>query len=322
MFKRLFLEDIRFEVFWNMINRLFIFFLFFLIFFTNTEALRTLQPINEVVEPDIISFGIPGTADNPLSIQEWNNSTFENAATEVFETSTFTQNPHSPNFYINSRGIVERILRRARRTINIPNGNETDEFISMICHMSRLSFWGYNVPHIAIARILVFDTENNAYAYSIPYLFLSGSNYNNAFDRWFSNEIVHILEAHTNGLSQICKVINDFGVSDPGAGSYCHSERAIGLFLAAEYLQAIVNLHNRIYPHNIAQNILIQIKTSLKMCNSCQNFWYGDAWIKEAMFRGRNAGERARYDLPALLNAIIPFSLRVTRRNGNTILGL
>lgn len=307
-----------------MIKRLFIFFLFFLIFSTNTEALRTLRLINEVVEPDIISFGIPaGTTDNPLSIQEWNNSTFENAATEVFETSIFTPNPHSPNFYKDSRRVVERILQQARRTINIPNGNRTDEFISMICHMSRLSFWGHSVPHIAIARILVFDTENNAYVYSIPYLFLSGSDYNNALNRWFSNEIVHILEAHTNRLSQICKVINDFGVSDPGAGGYCHSERAIGLFLAAVYLKSIVNLHNRIYPHNIAKNLLIQIKTSLKMCNSCQNFWCGDAWIKEAKFRGQRVREGVKYDLPKLLKAIIPsFSLRVTRRNGNIVLGL
>lgn len=306
-----------------MIKRFFIFSLFFLIFFTNTEALRTLQRINVIdAEPVNISFGIPDTADNPLSIQEWNNSTFEKATTEVFETSIFTQNPRSPNFYIKSRGVIERILQRAKRTIDIPNENRTDEFISMICHMSRLSFWGHSVPHIAIARILVFDARNNAYVYSIPYLFLSGSDYNNALNRWFSNKIVHIREANANGLNQICKVINDFGVSDSGAGGYCHSERAIGLFLAEEYLQFIVNLHNRIYPHNIAQNILIQIKTSLKMCNSCQNFWCGDAWIKNAKFRGQHAGERARYDLPKRLNAIMPFSLRVTRRNANTILGL
>lgn len=77
--------------------------------------------------------------------------------------------------------------------------------------------------------------------------------------------------------------------------NFYHSERAIGLSFAKfdttlNLLNKIIKYHNNTNSEHQAHSAFIQIKTSLPICSSCQNFWSGNAKIDGNNF-SRNSGE-------------------------------
>jgi hypothetical protein len=295
------------------------------LFATTSEifALRRLGAPPAIPPAANIVFGV-NNANVPLGIQAWENATFQNAANEVFNTGLAQPQANAQEAehnYATARDIVQNI---AVAIGGIGN------FMTMINAMSNRSNTSNDVPHIAVARVIILDAtapNPNAYVYPIPYLFLSGTTYPNAYYRWIHANIANINNANANNISVLCKFINSYGISDAGAGGYCHSERAIGLCLAAQplildpfCLQNIVDYHNAVHRANRAAHVIIQIKTSRAICNGCQNFWMGDAWILEDAFCGQHAGG-VPYDAFALLSHIILASLRVQTRVAGQVLG-
>jgi hypothetical protein len=299
--------------------------LFLFVTTSETFALRRLGVLQAIPAVANIVFGI-NNVGGVLGIQAWERATFQNAANEVFNIGLSILAPLAQqlgNSYSTARNVVQGIAAAIEGIGN---------FITMINNMSNKSNAGDDVPHIAIARVVILDAaapNPNAYVYPIPYLFLSGTTYPNAYSRWVSASIANINNANVNKFSVLCKFINSYGIGDPGAGGYCHSERAIGLCLTAQpimqdqfCLQNIVNYHNTTHFNNQARCAIIQIKTSRQICNSCQNFWMGDAWIHNNVFHGQYTVGAVLYDAFALILRVIPnTSLRVQTRTDGQVLG-
>ncbi|MDR2107754.1 MAG: hypothetical protein LBO73_04555 [Holosporaceae bacterium] len=157
------------------------------------------------------------------------------------------------------------------RNALIPVSNNNNTFCKAAV---RLAESNANVPHIAVARVVITDATNRVYSYVLPYLFLSGLNGNSAENRFCSAG----LATEFDTVKENTIYIGTYGRQSQREAEngypypYSHSETAVGLFLLNN-LQTIINEHNGQNAGHPPAHITVEIKTIRSMCLNCQNFW-------------------------------------------------
>ncbi|MDR2645990.1 MAG: hypothetical protein LBC04_02325 [Holosporaceae bacterium] len=161
----------------------------------------------------LIPFGaFPGGGGivTALDIGGWDNGTFEDAANEVFNnglppglSATIAAAgiaiplvgpvgalgaaailfpaglPAASVPLLNDYIIVENAINGVPGFLNSINAPFAGgvltiaHFVNFLDCVSKRSREGENVPHLALARVVVYDAANNAFAYPVPYVFIS-----------------------------------------------------------------------------------------------------------------------------------------------------
>lgn len=138
------------------------------------------------------------------------------------------------------------------------------------------------IPHIALARVCKVDKDRNVLKeYKIPKIFCSGNQIEDGastrrtveskikpfFDKeYFNNLDMNIFYTVLSARFQTENSLN-----------FSHSERAIGGYLFRECLnlKKILDLEKDTEANKF---VIVQIRTSLPMCEFCQFFWNGESF--------------------------------------------
>lgn len=183
--------------------------------------------------------------------------------------------------------------------------------------------------HLAIVRIIVTNSDDNTYAYNVPYVFLSGTNPK----KTIKNE--KIPKIFTNSVLQTIISCGGRGYVTGSAQIFAHSERAVGLFLIYDsetdggiFLKQLLNFHNnKNNNENKIQKLTIEIKTLLPMCTNCQSFFKNEAnYVKKGsdiLFCGSdtitdNNDVKTNFEITKIFRQLIETYL--TQENGNELL--